>query len=81
MVASFYEIWVNDKGLFKTAYGFIIAIHGDHDPQPAEGVQRPLSRIIKDFRFILLEKCGHKPWVERSARDRFYTILKSEIEE
>ena len=59
----------------------VLAIHGDHDPHPAEGVQRPLSRIIKDFRFILLEKCGHKPWVERSARDRFYTILKSEIEE
>lgn len=59
----------------------VVAIHGNHDPHPAEGVQRPLSRILKDFRFILLEKCGHKPWVEKSVKNKFYTILKSEIGE
>lgn len=59
----------------------VLAIHGDYDPHPSEGVQRPLSRILKDFRFILLEKCGHSPWLERFAKDRFYNILKSEIEE
>lgn len=57
----------------------VVAIHGDYDPHPAEGVKGPLSRILKDFRFILLEKCGHQPWVERSAKDRFYCILKSEM--
>ena len=59
----------------------VIGIHGDYDPHSFEGVQRPLSRILKNFRFILLEKCGHKPWIERSAKDRFYNILKSEIRE
>jgi len=57
----------------------VVAIHGDYDPHPAEGVAEPLSRILKDFRFILLEKCGHRPWLERSARDRFYSILKQEL--
>jgi pimeloyl-ACP methyl ester carboxylesterase len=57
----------------------VVAIHGDYDPHPAEGVVEPLSRILKDFRFILLEKCGHRPWLERSARDRFYNILKQEL--
>lgn len=57
----------------------VLAIHGDHDPHPAEGIKTPLSGVLKDFRFILLEKCGHCPWLERSARDRFYDILKSEI--
>ncbi|MDH5706334.1 MAG: alpha/beta hydrolase [Candidatus Aminicenantes bacterium] len=57
----------------------VVAIHGDYDPHPAEGVKGPLSRILKDFRFILLEKCGHQPWIERSAKDRFYDILKSEV--
>lgn len=57
----------------------VVAIHGDYDPHPAAGVNEPLSRVLKDFRFILLEKCGHRPWIERSARDRFYDILKQEL--
>ncbi len=57
----------------------VLAIHGDYDSHLPEGVKEPLSRVLKDFRFILLEKCGHCPWIERSARGRFYDILKSEI--
>jgi pimeloyl-ACP methyl ester carboxylesterase len=57
----------------------VVAIHGDYDPHPAEGVVEPLSRILKDFRFIMLEKCGHRPWLERSAGDRFYDILEQEL--
>lgn len=57
----------------------VIAIHGDYDPHPAEGVRKPLSAILKNFRFILLENCGHKPWIERQARDRFYEILKEQL--
>ena len=58
----------------------VLAIHGDYDPHPPEGVKEPLSRVLKDFRFILLEKCGHTPWLERQARDRFFEILKNEIQ-
>jgi pimeloyl-ACP methyl ester carboxylesterase len=58
----------------------VIAIHGDYDPHPARGVQEPLSRILDDFRFILLEKCGHKPWIEKQARERFFRLLREEIE-
>jgi len=57
----------------------VVAIHGDYDPHPAEGVQKPLSAILESFRFILLENCGHMPWIERQARDRFYSILKEEL--
>lgn len=57
----------------------VIAIHGDYDPHPAEGVEAPLSDILKNFRFILLKKCGHYPWLEKSARDKFYDILKNEV--
>jgi len=57
----------------------VVAIHGDYDPHPAEGVQKPLSAILKSFRFILLEDCGHMPWIERQARDKFYEILKAEL--
>jgi pimeloyl-ACP methyl ester carboxylesterase len=58
----------------------VVALHGDYDSHPADGVVRPLSRVLRDFRFVLLDKCGHSPWLERQARDRFYDILRSEIE-
>jgi pimeloyl-ACP methyl ester carboxylesterase len=59
----------------------VIAIHGDYDPHPANGVNEPLSRECTDFRFILLKKCGHRPWIERNASDAFYEALVREIKE
>lgn len=49
-----------------------VVIHGDYDPHPFEGVQGPLSPILKEFRFFLLKNCGHYPWLEREARERFF---------
>lgn len=57
----------------------VMAFHGDYDPTPAEGVAKPLSAVLGDFRFILLEKCGHTPWIERHARDTFYAALEREL--
>lgn len=57
----------------------VVAIHGDYDPHPAEGVKTPLSGVLADFTFILLENCGHRPWLERAAMDRFYLILKQQL--
>lgn len=57
----------------------VVAIHGDHDPHPAEGVKKPLEAVLGRFRFVLLEHCGHKPWIERKARDEFFRVLEQEI--
>jgi pimeloyl-ACP methyl ester carboxylesterase len=57
----------------------VLAIHGDYDPHLPEGIEEPLKRVLKDFRFVLLPRCGHYPWLERNARGRFYDILKHEI--
>ncbi|UCH13139.1 MAG: alpha/beta hydrolase [Bacteroidales bacterium] len=57
----------------------VLAIHGDYDPHPYKGVERPLSHIIKDFRFVLLSKCGHEPWLEKLARERFFEVLRMEL--
>jgi pimeloyl-ACP methyl ester carboxylesterase len=58
----------------------VTAIHGDSDPSPVSGVSQPLSGILKNFRLLMLAKCGHTPWKERYARDEFYQVLVSEIE-
>ena len=57
----------------------VLAIHGDYDSHPAAGVRTPLSGVLMDFTFILLEKCGHRPWLERAARERFYSILEQQL--
>lgn len=58
----------------------VLAIHGSHDPHPHTGVSAPLAACVADFRFILLEKCGHEPWNERHARERFFAILRAELQ-
>ena len=57
----------------------VVAIHGDHDPHPAEGVEAPLAGRLAEFRMILLARCGHSPWLERWAREEFYRVLREEL--
>lgn len=57
----------------------VIAIHGDYDPHPYQGVKEPLSKILKNFKFYLLKKCGHEPWLEVEAREHFIELLKTEL--
>ena len=57
----------------------VVAIHGDCDPHPAEGVRLPLAGRLDDFRFHLLPRCGHSPWEERYAMDAFYEIIINEL--
>jgi pimeloyl-ACP methyl ester carboxylesterase len=59
----------------------VVAIHGDYDPHPAEGVSKLLSNAIRDFKFILIEKCGHEPWNEKYAKEKFYSILSKELDD
>jgi pimeloyl-ACP methyl ester carboxylesterase len=57
----------------------VTAIHGDYDPNSADEVKEAFIPIIKDFNFVLLEKCGHYPWLEKHARDEFFRVLQSVI--
>lgn len=57
----------------------VVALHGDYDPHPAEGIREPLAPLLREFRFVVLERCGHTPWHERYARDAFYRLLREEL--
>ena len=57
----------------------VVALHGDYDPHPVEGVQKPLSALLKDFRLIILKNCGHRPWCEQQARGDFYRAIRQEL--
>lgn len=57
----------------------VTAIHGDYDPHPAEGVEMPLRSKLPSSNFVLLQRCGHRPWEELYARDAFYRELERAI--
>ncbi|MCE2950702.1 MAG: alpha/beta hydrolase [Alphaproteobacteria bacterium] len=57
----------------------VVALHGTYDPHPVEGVVKPLACVLRNFRFIAMERCGHYPACERRARDTFFKRLKSEL--
>lgn len=58
----------------------VIAIHGEYDSHSFEGVEKPLSKVLKNFKFILLKNCGHSPWNEVYAKDKFYEVISSELD-
>ncbi len=57
----------------------VVAIHGDYDPHPVAGVEEPLSSVLGRFRLVVLDNCGHKPWIERQARESFFHLLQEEL--
>jgi pimeloyl-ACP methyl ester carboxylesterase len=59
----------------------VTAIHGDYDPHPYQGVKEPLAEQLDHFKFILIEKCGHQPWIEKEAKDEFLNQLINVIDE
>lgn len=59
----------------------VVAIHGDYDSHPIDGVEKPLSDKLDNFKMIKIEKCGHTPWRERYAKDTFFEVLRKELVE
>ncbi len=57
----------------------VTAIHGEYDPHPYQGVKEPLTDVVADFSFFLLENCGHTPWKEKKAGEQFLQILFKQI--
>lgn len=57
----------------------VLAIHGDYDPRPSEGVRVPLQTVLPSAEFVEIKRCGHKPWQEIYAKDEFYRLVERAI--
>lgn len=53
----------------------VVVLHGTYDPHPLDGVVGPLRALAEDLRVEVLDDCGHLPWLERDARERFLDVL------
>ena len=53
----------------------VFLLQGERDPHPSEGITLPLAEIRIPVRSHLIPVCGHEPYRERRASERFYGVL------
>jgi pimeloyl-ACP methyl ester carboxylesterase len=66
------------KGLEKVRAP-VVQIHGALDPVPWRQGSGALRRRLKDFRFHLIAKAGHFPWLDAAARGAFLSTLRASL--
>jgi len=80
------ETWVDAmrlqaEGTHPAAFAAIecpvLLLHGTHDPHPGRGIRDVLAAHVRRLTYREIERCGHVPWLERSARDEFFATLRS----
>ncbi len=68
-----------EPGIFRAIAARVLMIHGDMDPHPGFETRDLLRCLIPQLEYVEIERCGHEPWRERFARDRFLDILRKWI--
>jgi pimeloyl-ACP methyl ester carboxylesterase len=61
---------------FRRIRAPVVMLHGEEDPHPGKLIRESLQAVLPGLEYIGLPKCGHYPWLERAARERFYTELR-----
>ncbi len=64
-------------GAFSGVTSPILMIHGVADPHPGRMIRDSLLPVLPQLEYVEIERCGHYPWRERYAREPFYAVLNS----
>lgn len=71
---------LQDSGVYPAAFECIICpvlmLHGSYDPHPGALIRDGLQEFISEMEYTEFDRCGHSPWIEEHARDRFLSILR-----
>ncbi len=74
-------IRLQDAGVYPAAFAAIrcpvLMLHGSYDPHPGALIRDGLSEFVPQLEYCELDRCGHSPWVEAHARDRFLSLLRT----
>lgn len=85
-VRAFDESWqdmlrLQEDGTYPASFHSIktpvLMLHGAADPHPGEIIRASLQPYLPQLEYLELERCGHYPWLEQYARDRFFDVLRS----
>ena len=72
---------LQDAGVHLAASAAIrcptLMLHGSYDPHPGGMIRDGLKQFIPHLEYTELDRCGHSPWIEEYARERFLSLLRS----
>ena len=83
---SNHETWedmvrLQNEGVYPAAFAAIkspvLMLHGAVDPHPGNMIRASLERYIPQLEYREWERCGHYPWLEKAARDEFFSVLRN----
>ena len=68
---------LQDDGTYPRAFAAIespvLMIHGQYDPHPGKLIRDSLLPHLPQVEYHELDSCGHSPWIEKSARELFFS--------
>jgi pimeloyl-ACP methyl ester carboxylesterase len=82
---AFRETWddmlrLQADGTYPTAFASIkipvLMVHGTFDPHPGALIQASLKSYMPQLEYRELEQCGHWPWLEKSATENFFSVIR-----
>lgn len=68
------------EGVFPAAFSAIrvpvLMLHGAQDPHPGAMIRDSLRPHLPQLEYVEFEQCGHYPWIEKAAHERFIAVLR-----
>ena len=53
----------------------VLMLHGQYDPHPGRMIRDSLLPHLPQLEYHEYKYCGHSPWIEKSAREAFFSDL------
>ncbi len=70
---------LQEEGVYPRVFAAITApvlmLHGATDPHPGRSTEATLRRFVPQLEYREWERCGHYPWLEPAASERFLVVL------
>ncbi|NNE34231.1 MAG: alpha/beta hydrolase [Rhodothermales bacterium] len=70
---------LQDDGIYPNAFAAIqspvLMLHGQYDPHPGKMIRDSLLNYVPKLEYHEWERCGHSPWIEKSAREAFFSVI------
>ena len=80
-----HETWndmvrLQQEGIYPAAFAAIkvpvLMLHGAFDPHPGNLIRDSLAPHLPQLEYREWERCGHYPWLEKTVRVEFFSVLR-----